>query len=78
VSLDKEIAKDAWLAAIKSDGLEWTQVSDLKYWNNMAATLYGVHAIPQNFLIDPQGKIVAKNLRGDALDDKLQELLGKI
>ncbi len=44
----------------------------------MAATLYGVHAIPQNFLIDPQGKIVAKNLRGDALDDKLQELLGKI
>jgi peroxiredoxin len=78
VSLDKETAKDAWLAAIKSDGLEWTQVSDLKYWNNMAATLYGVHAIPQNFLIDPQGKIVAKNLRGDALDDKLQELLGKI
>ncbi|RWY55753.1 TlpA disulfide reductase family protein [Mucilaginibacter gilvus] len=78
VSLDKETAKDAWLAAIKSDGLEWTQVSDLKFWNNMAATLYGVHAIPQNFLIDPQGKIVAKNLRGDALDDKLQELLGKI
>jgi peroxiredoxin len=78
VSLDKEIKKGDWLAAIKSDGLEWTQVSDLKFWNNMAATLYGVHSIPQNFLIDPQGKIVAKNLRGDALDDKLQELLGKI
>jgi peroxiredoxin len=78
VSLDKETAKGAWLAAIKSDGLEWTQVSDLKFWNNMAATLYGVHSIPQNFLIDPQGKIVAKGLRGDDLDDKLQELLGKI
>jgi peroxiredoxin len=78
VSLDKETAKDAWLAAIKNDHLEWTQVSDLKFWQNMAATLYGVHAIPQNFLIDPQGKIVAKNLRGDALDDKLEELLGKI
>lgn len=78
VSLDKESGKDSWLAAIKSDHLEWTQVSDLKFWKNMAATLYGVHSIPQNFLIDPQGKIVGKNLRGDALDNKLKELLGDI
>ncbi|AMR31403.1 hypothetical protein A0256_08175 [Mucilaginibacter sp. PAMC 26640] len=78
VSLDKETGRDAWIAAIKSDGLTWTQVSDLKFWKNMAATLYGVQAIPQNFLVDPQGKIVAKNLRGDDLDNKLEELLGKI
>jgi peroxiredoxin len=78
VSLDKPDAKQAWLAAIKNDGLTWTQVSDLKYWNNLAASLYGVQSIPQNFLIDPQGKIVAKNLRGDDLDSKLEQLLGKI
>jgi peroxiredoxin len=78
VSLDKPDGKAAWLAAIKNDGLTWTQVSDLKYWNNLAATLYGVQSIPQNFLIDPQGKIVAKGLRGDDLDNALEKLLGKI
>ncbi|MBK0381269.1 TlpA disulfide reductase family protein [Mucilaginibacter segetis] len=78
VSLDKADGKNAWLAAIKNDGLTWTQVSDLNYWNNMVAKLYGVQSIPQNFLIDPQGKIVAKGLRGDDLDNKLEELLGKI
>jgi len=78
VSLDKESGKDAWLAAIKNDGLTWTQVSDLKYWNNLVASLYGVQSIPQNFLIDPQGKIVAKGLRGEDLDNKLEQLLGKI
>ncbi|TSD62968.1 AhpC/TSA family protein [Inquilinus sp. KBS0705] len=78
VSLDRENGKAAWLAAIKNDGLTWTHVSDLKYWNNMAAGLYGVQSIPQNFLIDPTGKIVAKDLRGDDLDNKLEELLGKI
>jgi peroxiredoxin len=77
VSLDRPDGKDAWLAAIKKDGLTWTQVSDLKYWNNLAATVYGVRSIPQNFLIDPTGKIVAKDLRGDDLDNKLAELLGK-
>jgi hypothetical protein len=66
------------LAAIKNDGLTWTQVSDLKYWSNLAASLYGVQSIPQNFLIDPQGKIVAKGLRGDDLDAALEKLLGKI
>ncbi|PAW92948.1 hypothetical protein CKK33_05355 [Mucilaginibacter sp. MD40] len=78
VSLDKNTGKEAWLAAIKSDGLTWTQVSDLQYWNNMAAKLYNVQSIPSNFLIDPQGKIVAKNLRGDDLDAALEKYLGKI
>jgi peroxiredoxin len=78
VSLDKPEGKTAWLNAIKADGLTWTHVSDLKYWNNAVATLYFVDSIPQNFLIDPQGKIVAKNLRGADLESKLIELLGKI
>lgn len=73
VSLDKE--KDAWLKAIEKDSLTWTQVSDLKFWNNEAAALYRVQGIPQNFLIDPAGKIVGKNLRGPALEAKLEQLL---
>ncbi len=77
VSLDKEEGKANWLAAIKSDGLTWTQVSDLKFWNNQAAALYYISAIPANFLIDPNGKIIAKNLRGADLDAKLAEVLGK-
>jgi len=78
ISLDRPDGKAAWLAAIKNDGLDWTQVSDLKFWNNEAATLYQVSSIPQNFLIDPTGKIIAKNLRGGDLDAKLEELFGKI
>jgi hypothetical protein len=58
--------------------LDWTQVSDLKYWNNAAAALYSVTSIPQNYLIGPDGKIIAKNLRGEDLDAKLAELFGKI
>jgi peroxiredoxin len=73
VSLDRE--KDAWVKAIERDSLTWTQVSDLKFWNNEAAALYRVQGIPQNFLVDPDGKIVGKNLRGPALDAKLEELL---
>ncbi|MGN6508938.1 MAG: peroxiredoxin family protein, partial [Chitinophaga sp.] len=75
VSLDKEDAKDKWLQAIADDNLTWTHVSDLAFWNNAVAKQYAVRSIPQNFLIDPQGKIVAKNLRGKALEDKLAELL---
>ncbi|MGY0040606.1 redoxin domain-containing protein [Pedobacter sp. NJ-S-72] len=75
VFLDQPGKKDAWLAAIKKDGLVWTQVSDLKFWNNEAAALYGVRGIPQNFLVDPAGKIVATNLRGEELHTKLAELL---
>ncbi|WP_184546873.1 TlpA disulfide reductase family protein [Mucilaginibacter sp. FT3.2] len=78
VSLDKPDSRSAWLDAIKNDGLEWTQVSDLKFWNNAAAALYSITSIPQNYLIGPDGKIIAKNLRGADLDAKLQELFGKI
>jgi peroxiredoxin len=77
VSLDKPADKQAWLNAVKNDGLEWTQVSDLKYWANAAAALYYVQSIPANFLVDPTGKIIGKNLRGTDLDDKLAEVLAK-
>jgi peroxiredoxin len=78
VSLDQPGAKDKWIAAIHKDGLNWTQVSDLKYWNNEVSTAYGVQAIPQNYLLDPSGKIIGKNLRGKDLEDKLEQLFGKI
>lgn len=74
VSLDKEDARAAWLKAIADDKLTWTQVSDLKGWSNEAAVLYSVKAIPTNFLIDPQGKIIAKDLRGENLQQKLKEI----
>jgi peroxiredoxin len=74
VSLDQE--KEPWIKAIEKDKLTWTQVSDLQYWSNAAAQLYRVQSIPQNFLIDPTGKIIAKDLRGEALTAKLCELLG--
>jgi peroxiredoxin len=77
ISLDSPTGKADWLNAIKTDGLTWTQVSDLKYGNNEAAELYSVQSIPSNFLLDPTGKIIAKNLRGSDLDVKLAELLGK-
>lgn len=73
VSLDME--KQAWLNAIKEDGLVWKQVSDLKYWNSAAAELYHFEVIPYNVLIDPHGKVIADNLKGDALETKLQEVL---
>jgi peroxiredoxin len=73
VSLDAK--KEPWLAAIKTDGLTWTEISDLKGWNNMVAKQYTIRSIPQNFLIDPTGKIVGKNLRGDDLEAKLASLL---
>jgi peroxiredoxin len=76
VSLDKPDGKDNWLAAIHRDGLEWTHVSDLKFWNNAAAQLYHVTSIPSNILVDPSGKIIGKNLRGDQLRSKLCEVLG--
>jgi len=75
ISLDDENGRKAWLGAVKYDGLPWTQVSELKGFKNKAAVLYGVSAIPTNFLIDPNGKIIAQNLRGEDLDKKLGELL---
>lgn len=75
VSLDQ--SREPWLNAIAKDGLNWQHVSDLKGFGNAAAQMYKVTAIPQNFLIDPQGIIVAKNLRGDDLNAKLEEILKK-
>ncbi len=75
VSLDQ--AKPAWLNAIQMDALAWTQLSDLKGWKNDVAGQFRISSIPQNFLLDPNGKIIAKNLRGEALGQKLEELLGK-
>lgn len=74
VSLDQQ--KEAWLKAIEKDKLAWTQVSDLQQWNNAVAQMYRVQSIPQNFLVDPNGNIVAKDLRGEDLEKKLCELLG--
>lgn len=66
VSLDQD--KPKWLEAIKKDGLAWNHVSDLKYWNNAVAAQFGIQSIPASFLIDPTGKIVARDLRGADLD----------
>jgi len=75
VSLDQQSGKAAWLAAIKKDGLTWTHVSDLNYWDNAVAKQYGIKSIPQNFLIDPRGKIIGRNLHGEDLIAKLTQLL---
>lgn len=75
VSMDRQDSKALWLAAIKKDGLTWLQLSDLKFWDNSAAKLYGVRAIPQNFLIDPNGNIIGKSLFGKELEAKLTEVL---
>ena len=76
VSLDRPGQKDKWLQAIYKDNLTWTHVSDLQFWENAVAKQYRIQSIPQNFLIDPDGKIIAKNLRGAALEQKLCEVLG--
>lgn len=75
VSLDQPGKKAEWLAAIEKDGLTWTQLSDLKGWENAASKMYGVRGIPANFLIDPSGKIIAKNIRGEELHKKLSEVI---
>lgn len=76
VSLDRPGAEEAWLKAIHDDGLTWTHVSDLQFWNNAVAVMYGIQSIPQNLLLDPTGKIIGKNLRGEELLTTLEELLG--
>lgn len=73
VSFDQN--KDKWIQAIAADKLTWTQVSDLKGWGNEAGKIYGITSIPQNILLDKEGKIVAKNLRGADLDAKLAEII---
>jgi peroxiredoxin len=74
VSLDDERTKRNWLLAIQHDKLTWQQVSDLKGWDNEVAKLYVISAIPQNVLLDPSGKIIAKNLRAEELEKKLSQL----
>jgi hypothetical protein len=71
--LDKD--KDAWVSAIKDDGLTWTHLSDLKQWESSVVPLYQIEGIPFNVLLDPQGKVIAKGLRGEALSAKLAEIL---
>jgi len=75
VSLDREV--NAWRNAIKQDGLPWHHISDLKGWQSGHAALYSVTSIPQTVLIDREGKIIARNLRGEQLGAKLEELFGK-
>jgi len=77
VSLDNPGKKEAWMKAIADDKLTWTQVSDLKGWDNIVALQYGVRSVPANFLIDPDGKIIAKDLRNEALNSKLAELFNE-
>ncbi len=73
VSLDRD--RDAWIKAIQDDGLTWVHGSDLKYWNSDVAVKYGVNGIPATYLLDTEGRVIAKNLRGQALERKLQEIL---
>ena len=76
VSLDKD--KNAWIKAIKDDKLGWSNhVSDLKYWSSEAAKLYGISSIPSTILLDKDGRIIAKNLRGRELENKLKEIFGE-
>ena len=74
VSLDR--TKEAWMKAIQDDGLTWKHISDLKYFNSQAAQTYQISAIPATYLIDPDGKILAKGLRGESLKKKLEEIFG--
>ncbi len=75
VSLDK--SRKAWASAIRKDNLVWANVSDLKFWRNEVALLYGVKTVPQNFLLDPQGKIIARNVSSETLSEKLEEIFSK-
>ncbi len=74
VSLDR--SRDRWLQAIRDDNLTWNHVSDLQYWSNGAARLYGINSIPSNLLLDPEGRIIAKNIRGKELHAELAKHLG--
>jgi thiol-disulfide isomerase/thioredoxin len=76
VSLDKQGQKDRWLKAIEDDKMDWYHVSNLQFWDDPIARQYNVRSIPATFLLDEQGRIIAKNLRGPALGAKMEELLG--
>ncbi|HTJ13728.1 MAG TPA: redoxin domain-containing protein [Dinghuibacter sp.] len=76
VSLDMTNFKEKWKEVIRREHMDWIQVSDLKFWNSKAALAYYVNSVPANFLLDPKGNIIAKNLRGDKLQAKLAEVFG--
>lgn len=78
VSIDDNRGRAAWLQAIEDDGMPWVHVADLKGWSNQAAVLYGVRAVPQNYLVDPSGKIIAINLKGEKLHEELAKIFEKI
>jgi peroxiredoxin len=75
VSLDKEGQKDRWIKAIEDDNLTWHNISNLKFWSDPIAKMYNVRSIPATFILDESGTIVAKKLRGAALEKKVEELL---
>jgi peroxiredoxin len=74
-AVSQDIKKESWLKAIEKDKLPWNQVSDLKGQDNSASLIYGINGIPDNFLIDRNGKIIARNLRGEELNKKLEEIM---
>lgn len=75
VSLDRKDGRDSWLQAINDDQLSWTQLSDLKFWDSKLVKKYGISTIPFSFIVDPSGKIIAKNISGNKLSEFLKELL---
>lgn len=75
ISLDLPGEKDKWISAIRKDGLTWTHVSDLRYWDNAVAKLYKIYAVPQNFLIDPGGRIIEKDLFDNKLEERLKTII---
>jgi thiol-disulfide isomerase/thioredoxin len=73
ISLDKD--KQKWIDAVAADGLNWTQLSDLNSWQNAVAVQFGIQSIPASYLLDPQGNLIGKNLRGSALEYKLMQVI---
>lgn len=77
VGLSFDRAKEPWVKAIKEKELNWVHLSDLKFWQTIAASTYGINAIPSSLLVDPTGKVIARDLRGEALGKKLAEIYGE-
>ena len=77
VGLSFDNKKEPWLKAIADQKMPWTHLSDLKGWRTVASSVYDVNSIPDNLLIDPQGKIVARGLRAQSLQDKLKQIFGE-
>ena len=75
VDMGQNDSKAAWVKAIADDNLTWPQISNLNYFNGPIAKMYNIQSIPSSFILDAEGKIVAKNLRGAALEEKIAELL---